>query len=251
MVGDRLAAGVLLRRRRAGRRRRRHDRGHRHRRAGRPAVAPRTVRADEPPRHRAGADLVASVSRNAWKLPMPRSSKNRRAPAARSLSSWCALRSANGIATLTINRPDAMNALNEEVVGAARDAISPRWPSDPAVKGIVDRGQRQSLRRRRRHPLLRPQHRVRQHRSDRGVHASAARRCCARSRRAPKPVDRPRPRPRARRRRRARARVPRDRRDAEGHARVSRNRHRHLPGPRRHAAHDEARRHRDWRSGWC
>jgi len=43
---------------------------------------------------------------------------------------------ADGIATLTLNRPDAMNALNEEVVAQLHDAFR-RAKSDERVRGIV------------------------------------------------------------------------------------------------------------------
>ena len=46
---------------------------------------------------------------------------------------------ANGIATLTINRPDAMNALNEEVVAQFEDAFRAA-AGDPGVRGIVIAG---------------------------------------------------------------------------------------------------------------
>ncbi len=46
---------------------------------------------------------------------------------------------ANGIATLTINRPDAMNALNEEVVAQFEDAFRAA-AGDPGVTGIVIAG---------------------------------------------------------------------------------------------------------------
>ncbi len=42
----------------------------------------------------------------------------------------------DGIATLTIHRPDAMNALNEDVVAQLHEAFR-RAASDPAVRGIV------------------------------------------------------------------------------------------------------------------
>ena len=43
---------------------------------------------------------------------------------------------AGGIATLTINRPDALNALNEDVVAQFEEAFS-RAAADPAIRGIV------------------------------------------------------------------------------------------------------------------
>jgi enoyl-CoA hydratase / 3-hydroxyacyl-CoA dehydrogenase len=46
---------------------------------------------------------------------------------------------ADGIATLTINRPDAMNALNEEVVAQLESAFN-ATARDPSVRGIVIAG---------------------------------------------------------------------------------------------------------------
>jgi enoyl-CoA hydratase/3-hydroxyacyl-CoA dehydrogenase len=45
----------------------------------------------------------------------------------------------DGIATLTVNRPDAMNALNETVVAQLHDAFK-KASADPKVKGIVIAG---------------------------------------------------------------------------------------------------------------
>ena len=45
----------------------------------------------------------------------------------------------DGVATLTLNRPDAMNALNEELVGQLHDAFR-KAASDDAVRGIVIAG---------------------------------------------------------------------------------------------------------------
>jgi enoyl-CoA hydratase/3-hydroxyacyl-CoA dehydrogenase len=45
----------------------------------------------------------------------------------------------DGIATLTVNRPDAMNALNETVVSQLHDAFK-KAAADPKVKGIVIAG---------------------------------------------------------------------------------------------------------------
>ena len=157
-------------------------------------------------------------------------------------SSWCARRSATASRTLTINRPDAMNALNEEVV-AQLEAGFAALASDPAVKGIVIAGSGKAFVAGADIRFFVRNIESGAHRSDRGVHAPRPG-AAARVRNLRQAGDRPRPRPRARRRRRARARVPRDRRDAEGHVRVSRDRHRHLPRPRRHPAHDAARRHR-------
>ena len=45
----------------------------------------------------------------------------------------------NGVATLTLNRPDAMNALNEQLVGQLHDAFR-KVSGDDAVRGIVIAG---------------------------------------------------------------------------------------------------------------
>jgi enoyl-CoA hydratase/3-hydroxyacyl-CoA dehydrogenase len=46
---------------------------------------------------------------------------------------------ANGIGTLTINRPDAMNALNEDVLAQLEEAFR-RAAADPSIRGIVIAG---------------------------------------------------------------------------------------------------------------
>ena len=83
-------------------------------------------------------DLVAAFAER-WRLPMPktladqaRSSKPFRFTLVRS-------EVADGIATLTIDRPDAMNALNEEVVAELQEAFD-KVARDTAVKGIVIAG---------------------------------------------------------------------------------------------------------------
>ena len=90
---------------------------------------------------------------------------------------------ADGIATLTINRPDAMNALNEAVVSQLEDAFHAA-ADESGGQGHRHRGQRQGLRRRRRHPVLRPAHRGRHNRRRSRSSRGAARRSCGRSRRA-------------------------------------------------------------------
>jgi enoyl-CoA hydratase/3-hydroxyacyl-CoA dehydrogenase len=83
-------------------------------------------------------DLVAAFAAP-WNLPMP-ATLDRQARAARPFR-FTLVRSdiADGIATLTINRPDAMNALNEEVVAQLEEAFHSA-AGNAAVKGIVIAG---------------------------------------------------------------------------------------------------------------
>lgn len=53
---------------------------------------------------------------------------------------WVGMEVQDGVAVLTFNRPEAMNALNEEVV-ARFEEIFERAAGDPAVRGIVLRGE--------------------------------------------------------------------------------------------------------------
>lgn len=43
---------------------------------------------------------------------------------------------ADGVATLTVNRPDKLNALNDQVVGELREAAR-RIAADPAIRGVI------------------------------------------------------------------------------------------------------------------
>jgi enoyl-CoA hydratase / 3-hydroxyacyl-CoA dehydrogenase len=83
-------------------------------------------------------DLVAGFAAR-WSLPMPATlaDQARRGTPFR----FALVRSdvADGIATLTINRPDAMNALNEAVVSQLEEAFHEAAAS-PLVKGIVIAG---------------------------------------------------------------------------------------------------------------
>jgi enoyl-CoA hydratase/3-hydroxyacyl-CoA dehydrogenase len=74
-----------------------------------------------------------------WNLPMP-ATLARQAAAGKPFR-FTLVRSdrAGGIATLTINRPDAMNAINEDVVSQLEDAFAAA-AADPAVTGIVIAG---------------------------------------------------------------------------------------------------------------
>jgi enoyl-CoA hydratase / 3-hydroxyacyl-CoA dehydrogenase len=83
-------------------------------------------------------DLVAAFATR-WNLPMP-ATLDKQARAARPFR-FTLVRSdiADGIATLTINRPDAMNALNEEVIAQLEEAFHSA-AGNAAVKGIVIAG---------------------------------------------------------------------------------------------------------------
>jgi enoyl-CoA hydratase/3-hydroxyacyl-CoA dehydrogenase len=80
-------------------------------------------------------DMVADFA-SRWKLPVPATLETQ--AQAGTPFRFTLVRSdiADGIATLTINRPDAMNALNEEVVSQLEQAFHAA-AGDPAVKGIV------------------------------------------------------------------------------------------------------------------
>ena len=128
----------VLRRRGAGRRAGGHDRGHRHRRAGRPALAAGAVPDDESvgvgrgPRSSKNSPSAGTSSRRVLARARGRAGN-------RFTSVWSRRAVADGVATLTINRPDAMNALNEEVVEQLHDAFR-QAAADPAVRGIVIAG---------------------------------------------------------------------------------------------------------------
>ena len=83
-------------------------------------------------------DLVAAFAAR-WNLPMP-AGLDKQARTGQPFR-FTLVRSevADGIATLTINRPDAMNALNEEVVAQLETAFHAA-AADTAVKGIVIAG---------------------------------------------------------------------------------------------------------------
>jgi enoyl-CoA hydratase/3-hydroxyacyl-CoA dehydrogenase len=86
----------------------------------------------------AAADLVRRVTER-WGLAVP-AVLHERASAGRPFSfTWVKSEARDGVATLTVNRPDAMNALDEEVVAQLHDAFR-RAAADDAVRGIVIAG---------------------------------------------------------------------------------------------------------------
>ena len=74
-----------------------------------------------------------------WSLEMPASLKNQATTGQPFPFSFVRKQIADGVATLTINRPDAMNALNETVVGQLRAAFD-QAADDQSVRGIVIAG---------------------------------------------------------------------------------------------------------------
>ncbi len=186
-------------------------------------------------------DLVAAFAAR-WNVRVPASIENQ-ARAGRPFH-FTLVRSevTDGIATLTINRPDAMNALNEAVFAQLEDRLPCRGRRSGSP-GHRHRRERQGVRRRRRHPLFRPSHRGGNDRRNRRVHAARPG-APPRHRDVRQAGHRARAWHGARRRRRACPRVPRDCRHAEGVTGLSRNGHRNLSRPRRHAA--DAAPHRHW-----
>jgi enoyl-CoA hydratase/3-hydroxyacyl-CoA dehydrogenase len=83
-------------------------------------------------------DLVTGFAAH-WNRPMP-ATLERQAQSSKPFR-FTLVRTdlANGIATLTINRPDTLNALNEEVVSQLEDAFA-KAAADPAITGIVIAG---------------------------------------------------------------------------------------------------------------
>jgi enoyl-CoA hydratase / 3-hydroxyacyl-CoA dehydrogenase len=74
-----------------------------------------------------------------WQLPVPRVLQQQARTAKPFTFTVVRSEIADGIATLTINRPDKLNAINGEVIGALEQAFA-RAAADPAVKGIVIAG---------------------------------------------------------------------------------------------------------------
>ena len=85
------------------------------------------------------ARTVVAAYAERWQLPMP-SVVEQQARAGRPFTFKLVRTEVNnGVGTLTINRPDAMNALNEEVVAQLETGFA-ALASDPAVKGIAIAG---------------------------------------------------------------------------------------------------------------
>jgi enoyl-CoA hydratase/3-hydroxyacyl-CoA dehydrogenase len=83
-------------------------------------------------------DLVSGFAAR-WKMPMPATLERQAASGKPFRFELVRSEVSAGIATLTINRPDAMNAINEDVI-AQLDAAFAAASKDPAVKGIVIAG---------------------------------------------------------------------------------------------------------------
>jgi len=83
-------------------------------------------------------DMIASFAAR-WNLPMPATLEDQARTGQPFRFRLVRSDIAEGIATLTINRPDAMNALNEEVLSQLEAAFHAA-AGNPAVKGIVIAG---------------------------------------------------------------------------------------------------------------
>jgi len=83
-------------------------------------------------------DLIAGFAAR-WSLPMPATLENQARTGAPFRFTLVRSNVADGIGTLTINRPDAMNALNEDVVSQLEEAFHAAAASQ-LVKGIVIAG---------------------------------------------------------------------------------------------------------------
>ena len=83
-------------------------------------------------------DLVQSFTTQ-WQLPVPRVLEEQARSSRPFTFTVVRTEVANGIATLTINRPDKLNAINGDVIAALEDAFS-QAAANPAVKGIVIAG---------------------------------------------------------------------------------------------------------------
>ena len=89
-----------------------------------------------------GLDRAAALVKtfaDRWRVDMPRTLAERARDARPFKFTLVRSDVANGVATLTINRPDALNALNEEVVSQFEEAFA-NAASDPTVKGIAIAG---------------------------------------------------------------------------------------------------------------
>ena len=92
--------------------------------------------------NRAGVERAAALAREVGKrygAAVPESLAERGRSARPFTFRWVRSEVRDGVATLTLNRPDAMNALNEEVV-AQLTAEFRKAVDDPAIRGIVIAG---------------------------------------------------------------------------------------------------------------
>jgi enoyl-CoA hydratase/3-hydroxyacyl-CoA dehydrogenase len=82
---------------------------------------------------------LASLLAATWKIPVPQLLARQAATGQPFGFAWVRSEIADGIGTVTINRPDAMNALNEDVVAQLGDSFR-RLAADPGVRAIVIAG---------------------------------------------------------------------------------------------------------------
>ena len=141
----------------------------------------------------------------------------------------------NGIAYVTLNRPEAMNALNEAVM-AQLDRRFGEAEADARVTAIVFQGAGKAFVAGADIRYFRGKNQGRPHPGHRCVHPQGPR-VAAADRGVPQVHHRPARRSVPRRRQRARPGLPGDRRHPGRLHGLSGNRHRHLPGARGHAAH--------------
>jgi enoyl-CoA hydratase/3-hydroxyacyl-CoA dehydrogenase len=83
-------------------------------------------------------DVVAGFAER-WKMPMPATLERQAATGKPFRFTLVRSETSSGIATLTINRPDAMNAINEDVISQLEEAFEAA-AANPGVKGIVIAG---------------------------------------------------------------------------------------------------------------
>jgi enoyl-CoA hydratase/3-hydroxyacyl-CoA dehydrogenase len=83
-------------------------------------------------------DLVEGFAAQ-WQMPMPRTLSEKATSKTRFHFTVVRTEIADSVATLTINRPDTLNAINGEVIGQLEEAFAAA-EANPAVKGIVIAG---------------------------------------------------------------------------------------------------------------
>ena len=83
-------------------------------------------------------NLVAGFAAR-WRVPIPATLERQAASGRPFRFALVRSKKADGIATLTINRPDAMNAINEDVIAQLEEAFRTA-ATDPGVRGIVIAG---------------------------------------------------------------------------------------------------------------